>query len=253
MPEQNDLPEMQSLIHPPPTLRVKTATMPPEYYEVEESRDHTNIKKGIVLRIRQTIKERTESPHSENEGWIPFTRRARMLLELDAIPMMHNLLAGFFSWLLLAGYMVLPGTFASMRSSQSVKDSANKAGKLVLKVVDNVPLLWIGGICCLIGAAGMFCLSWIWSGNYDWLLTRIIIPGVLHSTAGLITTLISVYTAHGGIWSVTAVVTAVVTGSSTIGMLALFFIYDTWLLQKVRRMHELAVEATELTRRNGYD
>lgn len=173
MPEQNNLPEKQSLIYPPPTC-VKSATMPPEYQEVEESRDHPDFKDRIVRRIRRTIKEQTESPHPASEGWIPFTRRARMLLELDTIPMMHNLLAGFFSWLLLAGYMVLPGTFASIRKSQSVKDSANKAGKLVLKVVENVPLLWIGGICCVIGAAGMFCLSWIWSGNYDWLLTRII-------------------------------------------------------------------------------
>jgi hypothetical protein len=178
MSAQNDIPEMHSLLQPPPKLHEKTETIPPPYTEVAEDGNDSYVKDRIlpcIPRIRQAIKERlTDVSRPENEGWIPFTRRTRMLLELDTIPMLHNLLAGFFSWLLLAGYMVLPGTFASIRKSQSAKDGANKAGKLVLKMVDNIPLLWVGGLCCLLGAVGMSYLSYIWRGNYDWLLTRII-------------------------------------------------------------------------------
>ena len=51
-----------------------------------------------------------------------------------------NMLASLFTWLLLAGFVVLPVTFASLRSSRTVND-IGKAGKLVIRIVQNMPFL----------------------------------------------------------------------------------------------------------------
>ena len=61
-------------------------------------------------------------------------------------------------------------------------------------------------------------------------------PGVLNCSAGLLTTVVNVYTSQKGVWSVTAKITAVVSGSSTGMFLALFVVY-TLLLDKVRSKH----------------
>ncbi|KDN45854.1 hypothetical protein RSAG8_04687, partial [Rhizoctonia solani AG-8 WAC10335] len=45
------------------------------------------------------------------------TRYMNMLLELDAVPRFHNMLASFFTWVLLAGFVIFPGTFASIQYS----------------------------------------------------------------------------------------------------------------------------------------
>lgn len=113
----------------------------------------------------------SDSLSSTDRSWIPYTARIQMLLELDDIPMWHNFLAIISSWLLLGGYMVLPGTFTSIRNSKAFNDGV---GKVVSKAVINLPFLVIGGVCCLIGASSMLRLSWLWRKNHEWLLNRII-------------------------------------------------------------------------------
>jgi hypothetical protein len=68
-------------------------------------------------------------------------------------------------------------------------------------------------------------------------------PGLLNSLAGFITTLVGVYGARGGFWSVIAIITAAVTGTSTSLMLVLYLIYDFWRLNEVKKQHRLAIEA----------
>jgi hypothetical protein len=113
----------------------------------------------------------TNSPHFTTEDWILSTPRTKTLIELDKIPTRHNLLAIFFSWLLLGGYMVLPGTFASLHNFEVGKD--NRISK-VLRAVNNRPLLIAGGASYFIGVIGMSSLSWIQKKNSDWLLSHII-------------------------------------------------------------------------------
>jgi hypothetical protein len=67
-----------------------------------------------------------------------------MLLALDDIPPFWNLLASFFTWILLAGFLLFPGTFTSWRDEQAqatgtagVTDDVKRA---VLGVVEHVPL-----------------------------------------------------------------------------------------------------------------
>ncbi|APA13368.1 hypothetical protein sscle_11g081380 [Sclerotinia sclerotiorum 1980 UF-70] len=169
------------------------------------------------------------------------TNYINMLLQLDSIPETYNILAGLFTWLLLAGYMVLPATFTSLQNSRTIASEVSKAGKLVLKTYQNLPLLWIAAIFCAIGASGMSWLWWMWKRNYVWILNRIILPGFLHSITGLLTTIINIYTARSGAWSVTAIITITVTGCCTVFLLASFLIYNFWLLQNVKKEHKKKV------------
>lgn len=60
----------------------------------------------------------------------------------------------------------------------------------------------------------------------------------MNSVAGLITTLVNVYTAQEGVWSVTAKITAIVTGSCVGVAGFLFLCYNFWALRRVRNIHE---------------
>jgi hypothetical protein len=97
-----------------------------------------------------------------------------MLLGLDTIPRLHNILASFFVWILLAGFIIFPGTFTSIQrldDSQTIQGNAVAAS--VLDGFKNTPLLVVAGICCGIGAGGMIWLWWTWRMNYVWLLNKI--------------------------------------------------------------------------------
>ena len=96
-----------------------------------------------------------------------------MLLEVDTVSAVHNMLAGVSSWLLLAGFVSLPSTFTSVINSRALQTGAGKAGKIVVRVAQNVPLLAVAGACCAIGGLGMSCFWWIYQNNYVWLINRI--------------------------------------------------------------------------------
>ncbi|KAG8749927.1 hypothetical protein FRC12_013147 [Ceratobasidium sp. 428] len=149
------------------------------------------------------------------------TRYMNMLLELDAVPKVHNLLASFFTWVLLAGFIIFPGTFTSIQSLDVDDPSRSGAEKWILGRVKNVPLLVIAGVCCVIGAAGMCWLWYRWHRNFIWLVNRIFLydlslhhygqnqpilmflisPGALHGLAGEISTLVNVFSQQGGKFS----------------------------------------------------
>lgn len=107
------------------------------------------------------------------------TRYMTMLLDLDTIPRLHNILASFFTWILLAGYLVFPGTFTSLQDETTTipvignSTTTETAEKVFLKHVKNAPLLWIAGFCCGIGVVGMGWLWWRWRENFVWLINRI--------------------------------------------------------------------------------
>lgn len=73
--------------------------------------------------------------------------------------------------------------------------------------------------------------------NFVWLLNKIFLPGALNSFAGLISSLINVYSQQDGHWSTTAWITAAVTGGVMLITSVLFGLYNFWLLEKVRRKH----------------
>jgi len=116
-----------------------------------------------------------ESPNEESiEESPPFsTDYMNMLLRLDKIPTLHNILAGAFTWLLLAGFVVIPGAFTSIVNSRVLQTGAGKAGKTVVRTAQNLPLLGVAAASCGIGAIGMSCLWWIYRTEYIWLINRL--------------------------------------------------------------------------------
>jgi hypothetical protein len=103
------------------------------------------------------------------------SRYMEMLLQLDEIPRLHNYLATVFTWLTLAGYIVFPDTFTSLEKSSAIKNAANKKSteRVILDTVQNVPLVWLAAICCVIVASGIAWLWWRRNENFVWLVNRI--------------------------------------------------------------------------------
>ncbi|CAF9926293.1 MAG: hypothetical protein ALECFALPRED_003409 [Alectoria fallacina] len=172
------------------------------------------------------------------------TRYVDMLLGLDTIPRSHNLFASFSTWILLAGFIVVPGTFVSVEDSKTLQKGAenSKVEHAVLNTVKHASLIWVAGFCCVIGGAGMVWLWWRWRSNYIWLINKIFLVGLLNSVAGLISTLINVYSQQGGRFSITAKITVGATASCTGITALLYFLYNFWILQGVRKKHQKELE-----------
>ncbi|RXW24374.1 hypothetical protein EST38_g1469 [Candolleomyces aberdarensis] len=170
------------------------------------------------------------------------TRYVSMLLALDDIPPYWNLLASFFTWILLAGFLLFPGTFTSWREEQAQATGAagvtDDVKRAVLGAVDHVPLFVIAFLCSGLGAVGMIGLSYRWAANYIWILNKVFVPGFLNSLAGLLSTLANIYGAQGGQLSTTALVTLIVTASCTGVTAILTLIYQFWFLRRVQAEHK---------------
>jgi len=161
----------------------------------------------------------------------------QMLLDLDSVPKWHNIVVAIEAWMLLAGFVIFPGTFASIQSINDNDTGVNGVEGWVLHHVRNLPLLVVAGVCCGIGALGM-TVSWLrWRRNYVWVCNRVFLPGTLNAAAGLISTLINVYTAQGKQWSITARVSAIVEGAFLGVCGALFLFYSNYKLERVKRRH----------------
>jgi hypothetical protein len=78
-----------------------------------------------------------EECSTDNETPTPYME---MCTQANKVPSIYNILAALFSWLTLAGFVVLPGTFTSLKHSTTL--SSSKGGEIVQKTVQNVPLQW---------------------------------------------------------------------------------------------------------------
>jgi hypothetical protein len=103
------------------------------------------------------------------------TEYVRMLLELQDIHWLYNFMASLAAWMLLAGYLVIPGTFTSLQRSNTItnKMAQNDAEKAVLKTIQNPPLVAIAWVLLSIGVASMSFLFYRWRKNYLWLISRL--------------------------------------------------------------------------------
>ncbi|ROV89375.1 hypothetical protein VSDG_08650 [Cytospora chrysosperma] len=163
------------------------------------------------------------------------TRYMEMLLSLDNIPRIHNILASFFGWLVLAGFVVFPGTFTSIEDLSDHPGLDPEAGH-ILDHVQNIPLLIVAAVCCGIGAIGLLYLVFRWRRNYVWLLNRIFLPGATNALAGFISTLVTVYSQKEGNWSVMATVTGVVEVVDLL-VCGVLFVLSTLLLKRIKWKH----------------
>ncbi|RDH14287.1 hypothetical protein M747DRAFT_224202, partial [Aspergillus niger ATCC 13496] len=164
-------------------------------------------------------------------------RYVNMLLDTEKVPLIDNILAATFCSILLAGYLVFPGTFTSLQTSASLKKAsdANEVGRTAYKAVQNVSLLGIAATCCFIGLCGASWLYYRNRQNYVWIGRKIFLPVLINSATGFFNTLINVYTARAKTWSVTATVTATVTGFFAVLSGILFIFYNNFLLAKLQK------------------
>ncbi|KAL4889169.1 hypothetical protein BDV59DRAFT_120911 [Aspergillus ambiguus] len=170
------------------------------------------------------------------------TAYIQMLIDMEKIPMLDNMLATFYGWVLLAGYLVLPGTFTSIRTSRSVQQAADKSeiGIMAYSAVQNVPLLAVAALCCAVGLCGSGQLSYRRRDNFVWLARKVFLPIFINSITGFVNTIINIYTARGGAWSVTATVTASVTGTCALVSGSLFLVYNNWLFARLEKAFNAA-------------
>jgi hypothetical protein len=94
-----------------------------------------------------------------------------MALQANEAPPRDNIRAALSSWLILAGYVVFPGTFTSVKNSGSLEKS--KDGKVVKEAIQHVPLLPFAIFCCLVGIYETVRLWKKWQKNYVWLVANV--------------------------------------------------------------------------------
>lgn len=110
------------------------------------------------------------------------TRYTRMLKEEAQMDWKYNFFADAANWILLAGYLVVPGTFTSLNKSNEVEKTlqSNDAGRAVLKTLQNPPLLAIACLFLVAGATTLGYLSIMFRKTYSWLINRIFL-WVIHN------------------------------------------------------------------------
>ena len=99
------------------------------------------------------------------------TRYMEMLLHLDSIPRIHNIAASLFTWIILAGFLVVPGTFNTFKDSDEFQSASEKSA--IINSISNVPLLYVSACFCGSGVLGCLWLWYRWRHNYVWLINRV--------------------------------------------------------------------------------
>jgi hypothetical protein len=142
--------------------------------------------------------EKPRRPELQRRRTTARTRYIDMLLGLDHVSPFHNILASLSVWILLAGYIVFPATFNKLQKGNYDDKANSNLERHALNSVRNVPLLYVAAFACGLGVAG--CL-WLWfqhRKNYVWVINRIFLPALLNSVAGLVSTLVNIYSAQDG-------------------------------------------------------
>ncbi|KIJ10269.1 hypothetical protein PAXINDRAFT_86323 [Paxillus involutus ATCC 200175] len=163
------------------------------------------------------------------------TKYVDMLMKFDNISYWWDIAAIVVNWLLLAGFVMFPGTFTSWETSDldTVVALAN--------IIQQLPLYVVAWACTGIGGVGMLFLWWKWRKNYFWLKSSIFLPGLLHSLAGMILTIANIYGAQRGIFTQTSKATLFVTiaGVGICGLMCL--LYRFILIRRLKKQHEKQV------------
>ncbi|CAG7957991.1 unnamed protein product [Penicillium salamii] len=164
------------------------------------------------------------------------TAYVRMIVEADEIAWEYNIIASSANWVLLAGYLVVPGTFTSLQRSSALNNSLshNTAGDAILSTIQNPPLL---AIACILFVLGTTTMGWLFRAhriNYIWLINRLFIPTLLNAFAGLLTIIINICTARHGDVSIMALLAIITTGLSATSSFALTIMYK----KKLKRLRE---------------
>lgn len=89
-----------------------------------------------------------------------------------------NILAAACTWILLAGFIVLPGTYNDFQKSKFIEDAKadqSNAGNKFLASFANIGLLVLAAVLCGIGVLGVTGLWLKWRANYIWLINKVLL------------------------------------------------------------------------------
>jgi hypothetical protein len=89
-----------------------------------------------------------------------------------------NIAAAACTWVLLAGFIVLPGTYVDFQNSDVIKAAAkdpSNFGNRILASFAHVGLLVVAATLCGLGALGIMGLWLKWRANYIWLINKVLL------------------------------------------------------------------------------
>lgn len=119
-----------------------------------------------------SIVERSNTVNSAQD-----TEYVKMLKDEAQMETGYNIRVSAANWALLAGYLVVPGTFASLQKSSQVEDalSNNKAGQVVMHTIQNPPLLAIACLFFVGAITAMYFLIRVRKirNCYTWLINKL--------------------------------------------------------------------------------
>lgn len=94
------------------------------------------------------------------------TEYTKQLLQFSDLPFYEGWGVAFASWLLLAGFVVFPGTFTNLKQLNLNGQPFGAAGQWLISKIQNLPLLGVACVCSGLGALGLL-LFWLrWRHNY---------------------------------------------------------------------------------------
>lgn len=135
-----------------------------------------------------------------------------MLVAADAVPRLHGTLASLCAWLLLAGFIMLPGPVGALGA--------------------------VASVCVGVGASGVLALAVLWRTNYVWLIGRVYHPGLLAALAGLVSTLTTVYVHDSSQWAASAQAALALEAASTVFFAVGLLRGENLLLRRLRVEHK---------------
>ena len=126
--------------------------------------DLTRTMPGFFEKFEEEVEH---DPQATSTTETPYMAKST---QANQAPTWDNIRAAFFSWLTLAGYVVFPGTFTSLKTSQTL---AGSTGGRIIQYTLKKGLLAIAGACCLFGTVGTSWLWYKWRNNAIWLVGNI--------------------------------------------------------------------------------
>ncbi|KAK1754625.1 hypothetical protein QBC47DRAFT_403042 [Echria macrotheca] len=109
-----------------------------------------------------------------------------MLLSLETIPRLHSILATILTWLLLVGFVIIPGAFRTDADGEMARDLAAE-----------VVFMVVGFSSMGVGIAGAVLLAVRWRRNHVWLINKIYLPLVQSGLAGMVAAVVAIYRLQG--------------------------------------------------------
>jgi len=226
-PDQPKGPEAPSLAKDPtPDSQAALSEKQPETKPTEKTEDSavppatnvqappTNVDSTRGPDTDPELEKVTETEPTTAAGGGPIDQQ--LMLRRRRALIVDTRLAKFFTWLLLLGFVIVPGTFN--------KNSTR-----------HIPLLPVAYVCCLLNALASF---WLWRRRRSdpiWLYTNLFFAGLVNAFSGFITTIVNVYGVQDGQFSTASRATLAITCTFTAIYAVLSVFYYRKRLQGTNR------------------